>query len=118
MRTYKAASEYYTLRRWEWKLANRDELHQRHGWMVWAGRNLHPGYLIGGTIFMLIAGIDIVVSTGTELANPGTGNDKAAQFTKMLDERKKNQAEKRKQFDLIHTTTEQARGGSFPREQE
>ncbi len=117
-RTYVQIQEFLTLRRWEWKFANRDELHQRQGWFYWAGHTFHPGYVVGGLVFMLVAGIDIVASLFTELVEPNTGLDKTAQFQKLIDEKKKNNQDKRKQFDLVRQTTEQARSGAFPREQE
>lgn len=111
--TWKFVNEFVSLRRWEFRLTNRHSLHVRKGFIYYAGRTFPPQYVIGGTIFMLICGIDIFASLGTELVGDNNQPNKSEEFQRLLQEKKARQKDKREQFDVIRSTTEASRAGQF-----
>jgi hypothetical protein len=111
-RTYRALYDFGTTRKWEWDLAMRDTFYKRQGLFYHLGQTAKPQYLIGGIIFMFVAGIDIIASLGTEmvLENP---LEKAEKFKQVLQEKRDKMAENQEKMDVVRTTTEAARAGKF-----
>lgn len=104
--TYKQIYQFFWTRNWEWNLATRHELHRRQGWIQHIGHHARPGYIIGGTIFMLVAGIDIVASMGTEIMGENS-IDKSADFKKLLADRKDKKAKASKEkMDFARDTAQ------------
>ncbi len=107
--TYKQVYRFYKIRYWEWNLLTRHEFHRRQGWIYHVGQHARPMYLIGFSLFMAIAGIDIVAGMGTEFVGEGS-IDKSAQFKQMLAERKdKQMKEKKEKLDFALDTSQQIR---------